>query len=354
MTIQTPVLKLKPSEREYFVSRIRSGIYKVKINSLNLKIVQPTIEQELELNETYMEAYQLALSDDFRTEDQMLLWMREKDLWKDEDDKKIEGLNKDLEKLKVEIFNAKTNDKLKETIRMYLRAGESQLNKMYEKKNSYYSNTCEGVASAEKTYAFLRACTLLNGQVFDFEAASIDSVLSLYYSQILPEAHVRYLARTEPWRSLWVLNELKTFNLFNNTGKELSIDQRNLLIWSRMYDNVHESMDCPSEDIIEDDDMLDGWFIVQKQKRDKDKAEAELEASMKNSKIKNSPEVFMVAKSEKDIKKIESMNDVNAQMIKKEREKLIENKGEVSQLEFKDEKLRLGNMAREQFKDKFR
>ena len=45
------------------------------------------------------------------------------------------------------------------------------------------------------------------------------------------------------------------------------IDQKNILILSRMYDNVQESLDCPADDIMQDDDMLDGWFIHQKNKK---------------------------------------------------------------------------------------
>ena len=35
----------------------------------------------------------------------------------------------------------------------------------------------------------------------------------------------------------------------------------------KVYDNVHESMDAPTDRVIEDDDMLDGWFKVQSRKR---------------------------------------------------------------------------------------
>ena len=49
-----------------------------------------------------------------------------------------------------------------------------------------------------------------------------------------------------------------------------------------MYDNIQESLDYPSEDVVEDDDMLDGWLIIQKQKRDKERAVSELENTTKN------------------------------------------------------------------------
>jgi len=63
---------MKQHEREYFISRIRSGIYKIKKNGLELKIYQPSIEQQCDLNEIYAEAYYEALNDDVKTEDEML------------------------------------------------------------------------------------------------------------------------------------------------------------------------------------------------------------------------------------------------------------------------------------------
>jgi hypothetical protein len=120
-----------------------------------------------------------------------------------------------------------------------------------------------------------------------------------------------------------------------------------------MYDNVQESLECPSDDIIEDDDMLDGWFISQRKKREQEKAEAEVEGTM-NEKVANSSEVYVVAKSEKDHQRIESLNNPHAKMVKKQRMAVIKEKGEASQLDFHDEKLKMRAKQTQQYKEKFR
>lgn len=352
--IQTPVLKLKHSEREYFVSRIRSGVYVIKYGDLRLKILQPTIEEELELNEIYLEAYASAANDGIKTEDEMTEWMLQRGLWTDEEENKISLINKDIDRLKKEIFNARINHQLRETIRMYLRTAESSVAKLKEKKALYYSNTCEGIASNEKIFAFLKNNTFHNGEKYDFfeKGPSLEFIFANYFSQILPEKTVRYLARTEPWRSFWLLNESNTINLFNKNGRELSIDQRNILVWSKMYDNVYESMETPPDSVIEDDDMLDGWFIIQKEKADKRKLENEIESMLpKNGK---GDDIFLMANSKQDVDKIHSMNSIHAKTIKQQREKLIEQRGVVDQADFADEKLKISNMAKEQFKSNFR
>lgn len=350
---QTPALNLTHPEREYFVSRIRSGIYTINFNGKRLKVLQPTLEQELELNEIYLQAYANAIEDGIKSEKEMTAWMIDKGLWSQEEDNKIEQIKKDIDKLKKEIFKSRINTNLCQTIRAYLRAAESSISKLREKKSFYYSNTCEAIATNEKISAFIVKNTFIDDKLYDFEwGPSMDYVLNNYFSQILAEKTIRYLARTEPWRSFWLLNASNTINLFNKNDRELSIDQRNILVWSKMYDNVYESMESPPESVVEDDDMLDGWFLIQKEQSEKRKLDNEIDSLMpKNQK---GDEVFLMANSREDVEKIHSMNSSHARTVKQQREKLIEQRGTVNQIDFADEKLRIGNMAREQFKSNFR
>lgn len=335
------------------MSRLRSGAYTLTHNNVTVKILTPTLEDEFCANESYTEAYDKALDDEFMTEDELLEWMRSRDLWTEEDDKKIEGLEKDLERLRIEIFKAKNKENLREQIRKYIRAGEKQLKEQINKKLENNSNTCEGIAAIEKAFTFLKRCTFIGNELFDFQSIELSQVWYMYHSMLLSEKQGRELARTEPWRSLWMLKDSGTVNLFANKDRELSIDQKNILIWSRMYDNIQESVDCPSDDVINDDDMLDGWFIVQRQKQEKQKAESEIEDTLTNSKIANSDEIFVMSDTKKDADKVNSMNDINAQMTKKERMAVIQQKGDAKDLDFRDQQLRLRRQSNEQLKGKF-
>ena len=344
---------MKQHEREYFICRIRSGFYIIKYNESRLKVVTPTIEDDFEINQAYMDSYEVSLDGGLKTEEEMVEWMKERGLWKKEDEERIEGLTKDIERLKLEIFQAANNDSLKKQIRMYLRAGEKQLREMYNKKSKYFLNTCEGIANITRVHATLKLCTYNGSDLCDFDAIPIDRISNDYFSMFLHESSVREFARNDPWRGLWAMNDTNSYSLFANKDRELSIDQRNILIWSRMYDNVQESLDCPSDDIIEDDDMLDGWFIHQRNKREAEKTEAELENTM-NDKVASSDEIFMVANSQRDHERINSMNNPHAKMVKKQREAVIKSKGEASQLDFQDEQLKLRTQQNQNFKDKFR
>ena len=342
------------SEREFLVFRIRSGIYKVPYNKFNIKVLTPTIEEEFESCEVYERSYYESMNDDIMTQEECTEWMLENGLWTYEEDLKIKEVNKEIENLKINVYKKFNNGRLRESARIYLRAAEEGLKQMENKKNTYYGNTCEGIAQLDKSMFLLEACSYVGGEKLDPDSVELNDLLNKYYSLILKEGDCREIARSDPWRSIWSLRETNTFNLFNNTNRELSVDQKNLLIWSRMYDNIQESMECPSEKVIEDDDALDGWFIEQRRKNEREKAVGVIEDSIQNDKIRNSQEVIVFADNQKDAQNVHEMNSTTAKVMKKEREQVIKEKGSAVDLDFADQKMRLGNMAHEKFKNNFR
>ena len=342
------------SEREFLVFRIRSGIYKVPYNKFNIKILTPTIEDELAACEVYDRSYYEAMNDEIMIQEECLEWMLENGLWTYEEDLKIKEINTEIENLKVNVYKKYNNTRLRESARIYLRAAEEGLKELENKKNAYYGNTCEGIAQLDKSMFLLETCSYVGGEKLDPDSVELNNLLNKYYSLILKEAESREIARSEPWRSIWVLRETNTFNLFSNTDRELSVDQKNLLVWSRMYDNIQESMECPSDKVIEDDDALDGWFIEQRRKSEREKAIGVIEDSMQNDKIKNSDEVIVFADNKTDAQTVHEMNSPNAKAIKKQRSEVIKEKGKAVDLDFADQKMKLGNMAHDQFKSRFR
>ena len=342
------------SEREFLVFRIRSGVYKLPYNGFNIKILTPTIEDEFEACEVYDRSYYEAMNDDIMTQEECLDWMIENYLWTYEEELQIKEVNKEIENLKINVYKKFNNTQLREAARIYLRTAEGALKAFEDKKNSYYSNTCEGIAQLDKSMFLLETCSYVGGEKLDPDSVELNNLLNKYYGLILKDSDSREIARSEPWRSMWTLRETNTFKLFSNKDRELSIDQKNLLIWSRMYDNIQESMECPSDKVIEDDDALDGWFIEQRRKNEREKAVGVIEDSMQNEKIKNSHEILVFADNKTDAQTVHEMNSPNAKVVKHERKQVLEEKGTAVDLDFADQKMRLGNMAHEKFKSNFR
>lgn len=332
---------------------IRSGKVFISYKNIELEILPLTIDQSFKSCQIYKEAYDKAYSEEIMTEEDMDQWMMENELWTIHDDKREEGLKKEIEKLKVEIYNAKDNESLANSIRRYIRAGESQLNSHLNKKYVYHQNTCEGVASTERLAWIIKNTTYSQSKLYNFEELSLQYVIDEWQSHFLPDNKSRELARNDPWKSLWITRENSGVALFANPpNTELTHNQKNILIWSQMYDNIQESMECPSKEVIEDDDMLDGWFIIQHQKREKDRIEKEFENSTSNEKIKNASEVFIVSGDKKKINKINDMNDPVSKMIKQQRNMVIKKEGHIDDHNLPDQRRNIQMMATNQMRGK--
>ena len=343
---------MKQHERDYFVSRIRNGKYRIQIFKKELEILSPTIEDEYYINKAYMDGMESSLYEGFKTNEEMVSWMVEKNLWSYNEDADLKMYQQKVKDLKIDIYNARNSIKLRERVRSEIRNTEFQVSKLNQKKSAYYNNTCEGIATVEKISEFLKRCTFFKGELYDFEELPVDLVSSKYYSLFLTERQIRDLARNEPWRTIWNLNDTNSVLLFNNGDRELSHDQKNIMVWSKMYDNVQESMDCPQDDIIKDDDMLDGWFLVQGKKRDEERSKSEVDNL--NPKVAASQEVYLMANSKEDRRRIDSLNSFESSVIKKQREQVIKSKGSASQLDFPDEKLKAQRMQTEGMRNQFR
>jgi hypothetical protein len=331
---------MKQHEREFFIASIRSG--KVVINKDNIRlIIKPlSLDQTLQSCEIYNESYNQAFIDGIMNEDDMNTWMRSNDLWTYEDDEKSEGFKKDLEKLKIEIYNARNDKNLRENIRVYLRIGEVQYSQHLSKKITYYQNTAEGVATAEKISWIIKNSTYYNNKLYDFQDLSLSYIVEEWQSSFLNDRIIRELARNEPWKSLWMVRENSKIKLFYNEDNiELSHNQKNLVIWSQMYDNIQESPDCPPKEVIDDDDVLDGWFIVQSKKREQEKAEQDINNSTSNEKIKNASEVYVMATTEEKVAQIHNINSPHAKGVKKQRSNILTEAGSIQHQDLPDQRL---------------
>ena len=331
---------------------IRSGKVFINYKDIDLEIHPLTFDQSFKSCQIYQKTYDKAYSEEIMTEDDMDQWMMENELWTIHDNKKEDGLKKDIERLKVEIYNARDNITLANSLRKYIRAGESQLTSHLNKKYIYHQNTCEGIAAAERLSWIIKNTTYFNGKLYNFEELSLQYAVDEWQSHFISESKSRELARTDPWKSLWITRESSGSSLFANPpNTELTYNQKNILIWSQMYDNIQESMECPNKEVIEDDDMLDGWFIIQHQKRERDRTEKEFENSTKNEKIKNASEVFVVSTREK-AEKINNMNDMNAKIIKQQRKVALDHYGSLEEQNLPDQKRNMQMMANNQMRGK--
>lgn len=342
---------MKQHEREFFVYMLRSG--KIKLDYKNIVVHPFKIDDIVQSYEVYDKSLERCYRDGLMDEQELDVWMKIQDIWTKVEENLVEKMKKDIEELKVKIYQNRLNKNGVKGIRMALRLVEEKLMKHLSTKLNYYHNTVEGVSETKRiSWLISRSCYIDNKICYqDEENSDIAQIVNAWNRFTLSDKALRELARNEPWRSTWITRQNLDTTLFKiDDDCELSSSQKGLAIWSQTYDSVRESPDCPLDIVIEDDDMLDGWFILENRKREQEAKEKSNEDSLSNSKITNSHEVMMVAKDADHAQSIYESNDFGARDTIKHRSAQIDKEGTVNQIDFRDERIKLMDEQRKNTK----
>lgn len=331
---------------EKALNRIIQGRLRFSRDGLVLFIEEPSndlIEESYDIyDSTYKEAYFKGLF--LKEELKELLFYNE--LWSPEDDKNAEKIQERIEELKLEAFRSFYKPKELRGIKANIRAFELEYMRLKFKIHQLDHISCEGVAAfARSVWILSKTIVCENGTLYNYEKFSLNFFLDYYNSNQIDQETYRYIARNEPFRSMWNCFK-KGGGLFNKNACELTKDQISLCSYSSMYDNVYESSESPHEDVIKDDDCLDGWFIQQRREYEKSKKQREIESMLKNSKIANSQEIFIMAKDKETADKVNSMNTQHAKNIIQNRNQQIEQAGSLKFTELIDVKQDMAMQAR--------
>ena len=339
-------------ETELLLSRIIAGYLKISLSSdLKVVIKTATIDQDYIAQEVFYETYQLAKERGIFTSEDMLNIMIENDIWNTLDVRREEQIPKDIENIKVEMFKAAFKLQERESKRKILRQMEEQLFKVRSKKHSYDFVTCEGLSTYSRWNWLIENCTYFeDGKPFDWGVCGISSVLNKYRNQALSDLEFRELSRSDLWRSIWNAGR-KEGSIFGIPAINLSQEQKSLSMWSSLYDSVYESPEAPAEEIVNDDDLLDGWLIHQRRNADLEKKKQKAEGILGKNADKD--DIFVMAHNREDALEVESLNDDVGIMIKKERQIAKEKAdGYIKDSDLPDMKRRVMAQAREQFKNR--
>jgi len=317
--------------------RILQGRLRLTLGDLVLYVHEPTIDLVEESFDIYDEAYKKAYFRGVYIKKELIEILVNNDLWSPFDDREADKIGKEIEELKVEAFKSFFDSKKIRAIKATIRSKERSLIKYKSKSMTLDHASCEGVASFSKNVWLISQCTKFkDGSSYDWSTYPISIIMDHYSSEQISSESMRAIARRDPWKNMWQHGK-KQSNLLGKPSCEFTKDQLNLCSFSAMYDSVHESQDSPSQKIIEDDDCLDGWFIVQKRKYEKGKKQQEVDSMITNPKIANSQEIFVVAKDHESAQEIYDLNNPLARATINNRQSTIdEAEGDISFTKFND------------------
>lgn len=335
-------------ERELYVNRIISGTLRCKLsNNLLLLIQKPSRQDRYVAQEIFAEAYREAELSDNLTEDELFSFLMSEGIWDEEKEELLNQLPKEIENFKVGLLQATFKSNERKTIRKALETAKNKLGELYSERNSYNHTSCLGVAALARTRYLLGASLVypdgskfFNHNFWEEPSRVLDEVFEIYTHNQLPEETYRILARTDPWRNYWSLRN-EEGSLFGENPVDYTDEQKILVQWSKIYDSAYQHPESPSDEVIEDDDMFDGWLILQRRERENQHKQSTAKNLTNNQSILNCSEQFYVAETAEDAQKIYELNNPLARHTIRKRQKLIEEKGTVSEMEMPDTKKRL-------------
>ena len=334
-------------KREHLISRIAAGYIPVTIKDKRYKVYHPDNDIALQASELYIDEYEKAIESELFDDEDILNLLVGLGLWTDEKENELlKIVPGHIEYWKIELYEKMLQTKTQRQIRKYLDIAKKEYSKLYAIRHSFDSITRAGYANYVKNMYAISKSTRYKGKKVNWDKVDLNAIMNKYYSSLVGTEVVRMLARTHPWNGVWPV--LKTNGkIFDNTF--LTTEQQALISWSNMYDKIYESPDCPSDEVINDDDMLDGWLLIQKRKRESSRQKAEMETKL-GGKLGNADDVFLMAETPEDAQKIDILNDPHMSKIKKERMNQVKSaSGEVLEQQLSDVKKKRSMLLRQAF-----
>jgi len=346
---------MNDAELEFLVYRILSGVLYFYFKNEKYELKYPDNNIRYSANLIYNNIINDEKYNDWIREENLINMLVYLGLWNKDTVKLLKELDKKIENQKVELYNALIFPDKQKRIRLKLSELRMQINKLNSIKNEFFTNTLEGYASGIKNEHII--CHTLynkNGSlIFNSDSkinssyANFNDLVNEVNKSTISIESFKKIARSQLWRSFW--NASKD-HVFPGPVCYWTDDQRTLVNITKMYDSVYEHPECPADEIIEDDDMLDGWMIVQKRKNDKAKKQKNIDEM--NPNLKNAGEVFLMSNDQESFENIMSLNDVQASMRMKEKFGYITSAGTAEDYELPDVQREIRNKGAELLKNR--
>jgi hypothetical protein len=268
-------------------------------------------------------------------------WLFVEGIWTQEDEKKLNVMKDDLNKLKMELYRSN-----KPIIRKAILNGRRAIAEALGRKHQYDRLTSEWAAYDAKE-KFLVGCGLYKDKkkywrnpLEDWRKP--DQIVDYVYNtrKVLSEEQVRAIAKSNEWKSYSSVRG----RLIDRFVVDMSEELRDLITWTDLYASILKHPEAPIQTVIDDDDRIDGWLLVQQEKNKKARLEEKREKLL--AKHGGAGEIYVIANeadedSEFTYDEIMSLNDENARRQVQQRNRVVQEKGKALDTDFQDVQQRL-------------
>jgi hypothetical protein len=338
-------MQLSPNEKDVIVSRIITGISRYVIDSKEYVVISPSPEIMSEAYALYQKTFRVhSFEEDWLTPNQAIRLSVQLGLIKPNVDDNLVELEKTQEDVKCNIFQSFLHESALKPLRKQLQLIKNKIYELTSNKHMFHYVTSEGFASLLKTQYILMHTTYDNKgnrmwKDWDIPYHEVDALMGEVNRNMISHDVLRYLSHNDPWRNYYFLAK---DNPFQKHPSEWTDEQRMIMSYSKMYDNILEHPECPTENILNDDDALDGWMIHQRRQREKDKTTNEMDKLLGDK--RHHQEIFIPVKDEDgnpsndqaQIDRINSMNTIEAKIAKAKREAALQHNEIIAEQDLPD------------------
>ena len=293
-------------KKQDLINTLISGVIILKIGREYIFINPPSAEDKTFADFFSYEIYEDCLLEGMLKEEEVEEFLIENGFWSKEESELMEQIQKNMQQMKLDYFNSFYNSTTKEYIQKNLEKQEKRVSELYKKKSLFSDKTCEYVADYARKAKYLENNVFLKDGRLATDLFSFNKIINKFYSRYWDvNSRLREVAKSSEWRNIWFGVKEK---LFENNPSSFTDLQHNIISWSYYYDNINESLDRPSEEIIEDDIALDGWGEKQKRKRQEEEKKKQAEDMLPDN-IGDAGEVFIPVRNQKEAQDVHNLNN---------------------------------------------
>jgi ElaB/YqjD/DUF883 family membrane-anchored ribosome-binding protein len=323
-------------------------------NNNTYELRKPSLSLKMKADLLYVSAYENNIYSDFILMEDIDELLFETNIISRDHKKILAKIEKSLDNQKISLYKSYYDNLQKNKIKQKIKNTREDIDKFYQEQHSLDYLTLEHYCDNIKN-EFIITNSLYHYEsdrlVFNYDTNIsfnlFNSIMSIISHNVIDVTTYKAIARNDYWRNYW--NNNKT-NILDEPVKEWSEEQKSLINISCMYDKIHEHPECPKEDIISDDDALDGWMLLQRQENEKQKKEKGVD-NMLSGKIKDSAEVFLMANNREQAQDIFDLNsEQGLRTIQQKMNMVVSSDGPIRDAELPDVKARIFNQLKEQQK----
>lgn len=337
---------------EKLTHRILSGKQIFYHNNIGYEYRKPSLSLRMRADVLYDQTYQENLYENFWLAEDIENLAIEIGLISWDHKKYQTKLNKTLDSYKINLYKSFFDSQKRNRLKTNINNLRKDINKQHQLEHSldylsleYFCENLKNEFIITNSLYFIDTNELVFKE--DKQYSEFNTLMSYISSNVIDITIYKKIARNDYWRNYWSNNK---YNIFDEPVKEWSEEQKTLVNLSAMYDRIYEHPESPNEDIINDDDALDGWMLVQKEENAKQKKEKGVD-NMLSGKIKNSSEVFLMAKDKTQAEDILALNtNESMSIIKQKIETVVSSSSPLRDAELPDVKQKIMEQMHNQIK----